>query len=117
MAMLGVNGVDIAAPSAMKVTVFDVSPAQERNAAGELVMDKLKQKRRLDLKWARLSGSDLAAILNAVGGGFFTVRYPDPMAGENVQISCCCGDRTIGILRMEGGVPVWTDVEMSWTER
>lgn len=117
MAMLGLNGVDIPAPSAMKVTVFDVSPVQERNAAGELVMDRLAQKRRLDLSWARLSGSDLAAILNAVGGGFFDVRYPDPATGLDAQICCCCGDRTTGILRMEGGIPVWTDVEMSWTER
>ena len=117
MAMLTVNGAAIPAPSEMQVTVFDVNPAQERSAAGELVMDRVAVKRRIDLRWAYLAGSDLAALLSAVGGGFFEAGYPDPVTGEARSMRCCCGDRASGVLRMEDGAPVWTNVEMSWTEK
>ncbi|MBQ8508255.1 MAG: hypothetical protein IJ466_12605 [Clostridia bacterium] len=118
MAMLLINGAEMPAPSALKVTLFDVSSPQERSAAGGIVMDRVAVKRRLELSWAFLSGSDLARLLNAVTeAAFFEADYPDPAAGEMRGMTCCCGDRATGILRMEGGEPIWTNVEMTFTEK
>jgi len=118
MAMLKINGADMPAPSQMKVTIFDVSSAQERSAAGEIVMDRVAVKRRLDLSWASLRGSELAVILNAVTQEpFFEASYPDPATGDMRSMNCLCGERTTGVLRMEGGAPLWTNVEMTWTEK
>lgn len=118
MAMLKVNGAAAPAPAVMKVTVFDVTNGAGRNAAGGAILDRVGVKRRLDLKWARLEGAQLKALLEAVAGGrFFTAVYPDPESGAPREMECSCGDRCMGVLRMEGGAPVWVDVEMSWTER
>lgn len=118
MAMLTVNGTAAPAPAAMKVTVFDVTNGAGRNAAGGAILDRVGVKRRLDLRWARLEGAELKALLQAVGGArFFTAAYPDPESGAQREMECSCGDRCAGVLRMEGGKPVWVDVEMCWTER
>lgn len=118
MAMLWVNGEAVDAPSEMKVTIFDVSSGVRYNAAGNAVLDRTGVKRALALSWARMSGESLAALLKKVGtGGFFEAVYPDPESGEARVMHCYCSDRVAGILRMENGAPVWTNVEMTWTER
>lgn len=114
--MLLVNGAAAPAPSAMQVTVFDVSSGEKRNAAGSAVIDRTAVKRRLELQWAHISGEDLAALLNEIGG-LFEVSYPDPVSGQDRSMQCYCGERVAGILRMQAGKPVWTDVKMIWTER
>lgn len=118
MAILKINGVDMPSPSVMKVNLFDVSSAAERNACGEAVIDRVGTKRRLEIKWAYLSAQDMQRLLAAVGGDtFFEAVYPDPMAGDMRSMTCYCGDRSTGILRMQNGAPVWTDIEMNWIER
>jgi len=114
--MLKLNGADFPAPSAMKVAVFDVSSGVNRNAAGGAVMDCIAVKRRLELKWAYLPGADMAKLLDGVNG-FFRAEYPDPATGTMRAMDCYCSERVTGVLRMDGGTPVWTDVEMTWTER
>lgn len=116
MAMLIVNGVNMPAPSGMSAVLTDVGANIIRSASGKAVMDRRVAKRRLDLTWAHLSGAELALLLQETQG-FFTVRYPDPMAGTERTMQCCCGEKTTGVLRMQDGAPVWTDVKMSWTER
>ena len=115
--MLSVNGRDMPAPSKMKVTIFDVSSEARRSASGLSLMDRVAEKRRLDLSWAHLSGDELAYLLENVSGGFFEVRYPDPHTGGARSMSCSCSDRVMGVLRMEGGQPLWTNVEMHWIEK
>ena len=118
MAVLRVNGVDIPAPSAMKISIFDVSASADRSASGRIVIDRVGTKRKLELRWAHLSGENLSALLSAVGEKlFFTAEYPDPQTGGMRSMTCYCGDRATGVMRMEGGVPVWTEVEMNWIER
>lgn len=116
MAMLSVNGRAIDAPSALSVAVFDVSAGVSRNAAGNAVMDRTAVKRRLEISWAHLRGEALAALLDQIGG-FFDVVYPDPLSGEARSMQCYCGEKIAGILRMDAGEPLWTDVKMTWTER
>lgn len=118
MAMLTINGEDMPSPSSMKVNIFDVSSAADRNAQGDVVIDRVGTKRKLELRWAYLTPSQLQVLLNAAGTDvFFEAGYPDPLSGGMRTMTCYCGDRATGILRMDGGVPLWTDVEMNWIER
>ena len=117
MAMLSINGRAVLPPSEMKVAIFEPGNGAARNAAGNAVLDRMGAKRRLHLKWAHMEGAQLAALLETVGTGFFEVSCPDPEDGEMRTITCMCSERTAGMLRMEGGLPVWTGIEMTWTER
>lgn len=118
MAVLTVNGVAMPTPSAMKINIFDVSANADRNASGNVVIDRVGTKRKLEMRWAHLTVNQLSSLLSAVGEKvFFTAGYPDPQTGGMRSMTCYCGDRSTGILRMEDGRPVWTDVEMNWIER
>ena len=118
MAILFVNGQAVPSPSSMRVTVFDVSSTADRNASGNVVIDRVGVKRKIELSWAWLSGEELSSLLNAVGQDvFFTAEYPDPLTGGMNSIVCYAGDRSTGVLRMEDGRPVWTKIEMNWIER
>ena len=118
MAVLRVNGVDMPAPSTMKINIFDVSASADRSASGIAVIDRVGTKRKLEMTWAHLTPAQLSALLTAVGEKlFFTAEYPDPQTGGMRSMNCYCGDRATGILRMDGNSPVWTDVEMNWIER
>jgi len=118
MAVLKINGIVMPTPSTMKVNIFDVSATADRSASGKMIIDRVGTKRKLELSWAHLTASELSKLLSAVGDRtFFTAAYPDPQTGGLRAMSCYCGDRATGVLRMEDGAPVWTDVEMNWIER
>lgn len=117
MAFLKVNGAEAASPSEMRVEVVDVGAFEQRSASGRLVADRAAVKRRLTLRWSALSPAQLGAMLGAVGEGFFEATYPDPVDGTPRTMSCRCSKRMAGVLLVRGGEPVWTDVEMEWTER
>ena len=116
MAVLTVGGAAVKAPSELKVSVFEVGSGEMRSASGALVKDVVAQKRRLSLRWAHLTPVQLGSLLGAVSDAYFTAVYPDPAGGmRTAQFGC--GDVSTGVLRMEGGSPVWTDVAMEWIER
>ena len=116
MAMLTVNGQAVPPPSRLTAAVFDAAGGVSRHAAGNAGRDVSALKRRLELSWAYMAGGDLAALLAAMNG-FFEVVYPEPQTGDARSMTCYCGERTSGVLRMQNGVPLWTDVKMTWTER
>lgn len=118
MAMLKVNGVSAPSPAELRVRIFDVGSAEERSAAGGLVVDRVAVKRELSLRWSYLTPAQLSALLENVGGEvFFTATYPDPQTGAARTMTCRCAERSAGVLRMRGGEPVWMDVEMAWVEK
>ena len=118
MAVITVNGAAMPAPSTLKVTIFDVASTADRNASGQVVMDRVGTKRKLEMTWAHLTPAQLSQLLQAVGADvFFTAGYPDPQTAQMRTMTCYCGDRTGGILRMISGAPVWTNIEMNWIER
>lgn len=117
MSTIKVNGAAVPSPSELKVTVFDVSSGEARSASGGLVMDRIAVKRRLSLRWAHLTPAELGALLGQVGGGFFEAEYPDPRLMAQRTMVCRCGEAAAGVLRVDGGAPVWVDVRMEWTER
>ncbi len=115
--MLKINGAAAPSPSALTVSLEDISGAAERSAAGSAVRDYAGAKRRLKLRWAHLTGLQLRAILQAVDACFFNVNYPDPLTGALATVQCWCAARSMGMLRMQDGAPVWTDIEMEWVEK
>lgn len=118
MTVLRINDQAAPTPSSMRVTVFDVSSTADRNALGNVVIDRVGVKRKIELSWAHLTARQLSTLLAAVGDNvFFTVQYPDPMEGGSKEIVCYAGDRSTGVLRMENGEPIWTNIEMNWIER
>lgn len=117
MAILLVNGAEVAPPSEMRVSVYDISGAADRNANGGAVIDRVAVKRKIELKWAHLTAAQLSALLGAVGGeAFFQATYPDPATGAAREMTCYAGERTAAVLRVENGQPVWTDLAMEWIE-
>ena len=116
--MLMVNGAAVPAPSEIKVEIENISSGIRRSASGYAMLDRMGKKRVLMLRWAGMSAAELADLMERVGaGGFFEACYPDPESGNMRTMTCCAGDRSTGMLRMENGVPIWKNVEMKWTER
>ena len=91
--MIKINGVAIATPKIYEATVSDLDGESNRNAAGQLIRDRIAVKRKLNLEWGPLSQSEIAPILNAVSGVFFTVTFPDPQLGI-ITKTMYVGDRT-----------------------
>ena len=115
--MLKVNGVKVASPSELRVRIFDVGAEPERTANGGLTADRVAVKRALSLRWAALSTTQMGALLGAVGEPFFSVTYFDPTTGADRTMDCRSGEKSAGVLIMRDGEPVWSDVEMEWTEK
>ena len=118
MAMLTMGGVNLPAPSALKISLIDVSAQAERTASGLAVIDRIGIKRRFNLKWTRMSALQLQTLSDAIGTDtFFSMSFPDPITGTASTVTCFLESGNAGILRMVNGSPVWTDVEMTLTER
>lgn len=115
--MLKINGTNAPSPSALSVAIEDVSSPVERSASGDAVRDYTGTRRRLKLRWAHLTGAQLAALLAAVDAAFFDATFPDPVTNAAATARCWCASRSMGVRRMQNGAPVWTDVEMEWIER
>ena len=92
--MIWVNGARIHTPSKFSVNVYDVSSEASRNAMGEIMIDRVGVKRKLEMEWPALSNDAVAMLLSVVTDIFFTVTYPDPITGTDRTITCYCGDRT-----------------------
>lgn len=116
--MLTVNGANLPAPSAMKVSIFNVGAQAGRTASGRAVVDRVGVKRKIELKWAHLGASDMQSLLAAIGSDtFFSAVYPDPATGAARTMQCYCEEKKTGILRMADGAPVWIDAELTLIER
>lgn len=117
MAVLTIDGAAAPSPSTLKVSVFEVGSSQARSASGRLVVDCVAVKRRLTLGWAHLTPTELGGLLGAVSGAFFTATYPDPQTMAPRTMICLCSESSMGVLRVQDGAPVWTDVQMEWIEQ
>ncbi len=118
MPMLLVNNRAVRAPSSLNLTIEDVGAGVSRSASGQALCDRVGIKRRLSLAWAHMSMKELAELLaDTHDTAFFTVRYPDALAGGMREMQCYCESRTLGLMRMAGDEPLWTNVEMEWAEK
>lgn len=116
MALLNIGGVDMPTPSDFIVGVMDISKA-ERNANGTMIMERIATKRKLDLTWLYLTPAQLSTLLNAVSGVAFTVIYMDPVLNANRTGTFYCGDRSVGMIDFQNGVPRYKDIKFPLIER
>lgn len=114
--MIEINNIPIPSPSSLKVGIMDISNA-ERNAQGEMLIDRVATKRKLDLNWRFLEPYELSNLLKLVGNVYFFVKYPDPQTGDLQIRTFYCGDRNIGMYQYQDGKPVWVDVSFNFIEK
>lgn len=91
--MLSINGVAIATPKSLEVTISDLDGESNRNANGEMIRDRIGVKRKIALEWPPLTQDEISTLLTAVSSVFFTVTFPDPQQGI-VTKTMYVGDRT-----------------------
>ena len=114
--MIKINGVDIATPKVFEVAVSDLDGESNRNANGELIRDRIAVKRKLNLEWGPLTQAEIAPILNAVSGVFFTVTFPDPQLGITTK-TMYVGDRTSPAYQYKDGQVKWQGLKMNFIEK
>lgn len=118
MALLQINGVNVATPSKMSVTISDFDGETTRNAKGELIRDRIGVKRKVECEWKYLTQSQISTLLNAVQNVFFTVKFLDPKDGVLTK-TMYVGDRTVPMYRYgNGGADVlWENMAISFVEK
>ena len=117
MALLQINGVDIATPKSLEVSINDIDGESNRNAAGDMCRDRIATKRKLTCEWPPLSNADCSVLLTAVKDVFFTVTYPDPATGGLQTKTFYVGDRTMPVYSYINGIIKWKGLKMNFIER
>lgn len=115
--MLKINGNDMPTPSKLYVVQYPIQSKDDKNAAGQTVRDRIATKRRIECEWSYLSRADMATLLAAVAGVFFTVNYFDPYDNALKAITCEVGERVMGMYQITNSLPVWTGTKMTFTEQ
>jgi hypothetical protein len=114
--MIEINNIKIPSPSSFKVGIMDISNA-ERNAKGEMLIDRIATKRKLDLGWSVLKADELSRILQLVNNVNFFVKYPDPMTGSIETKIFYVGDRNAPMYKFNNGNPLWNDISFNFIEK
>lgn len=117
--MLKVNGVDIATPKTLKVSISDLDGESNRNAKGDLIRDRITVKRKLECEWPPLKMSEISTLLKAVQDVYFTVYYPDPMDGNFDTKTFYVGDRTAPVYWLDPTTNqyLWQGLSMNFIEK
>lgn len=114
--MIKINGVTIKVPSKMEIGLMDIDGETNRNARGEMIRDRIATKRKISCEWPAMSQPEASTLLNAVKDVFFTVEFPDPMAGTTTK-TMYVGDRSVPMYRNLSGVILWENLKMNFIEK
>ena len=81
--MIRINETPLPSPTALAVRVEPKAGTAQYNTLGQLLQDGMRDKRTVEITWARMAGDTLAALALLLSpGGFFTLVYPDPLSGN-----------------------------------
>lgn len=116
MALLTIGSTALPTPSSYQIGVMDITNA-ERNAQGLMLIERIAQKRKIEISYAYLSASDLASIMSLTAPIFYNLTYLDPATNTYVTGSFYNGDRTMGMIDFQGGVPRYKDLSIHFIER
>lgn len=116
MALISVSGVALPTPTEFQVGYQDISKA-ERNANGNMIIERIATKRKLFLTYAYLTSSELALILQKVAPAYYNVSYVDPQTNTTKTGSFYCGDRNVGFVDYINGVPRYKELTFNLIER
>lgn len=114
--MLKINGVDIPTPSDLKIGIQDLSKA-ERSANGQMFIERIATKRKLEPTWQYLSREEISTLFQAVSSVFFEVEYIDPQNNAVKTGTFYAGDRKAGALDYRNGVIRYKDISVNLVER
>lgn len=116
MALLQINGVDLATPSEYSIAVMDITQA-ERNAQGLMLIERIAQKVKINVKYNYADGTTLATILQAIDPITFNITYIDPKTNNPKTSSFYVGDRSVGMIDYRSSVPRYKDLSFDFIER
>ncbi len=92
---LKINGVAVKPPQEFSVGLQDIhADSSGRNANGDMVIDIIAAKVKIELKWGPLSDIEISTILKSIDSPFFSIEYPDPKVGGQITKTFYKGDRT-----------------------
>lgn len=114
--MIKIDGVSLPISVEYLISILDLSKA-ERTANGNMTIERIATKRKLELAWKHLSQQQLSQLLNLVEPVFFQVEYPDPQDDTIRTGTFYCGDRTIGALGYVNGQVRWRDIKFNLIEK
>lgn len=114
--MIKFDGITIPNPTDYTVGVMDLSQAT-RNARGNLVVERIATKRKLELSWDYLNKESLSKLLKLASPVFFQVEYIDPQDNNFRTGTFYAGDRKAGALRYKNGNIYYKDVKFNIIER
>lgn len=116
--MIKINGVKMPSPTSYSVGISDISSEDsKRNARGDMLIDRITTKRKIEMSWDFITLEDMSLTLKLVKGIFFDVEYPDPEEGKLITKTFYVGDRTAPMCVIQHGKPVWKDVKFNLIER
>lgn len=114
--MIVIDGKNIPVPSDYSVGIQDIAKA-ERNARGDMIIERIATKRKIEFAWKHLSKADLALVLDAVSPVFFLVQYIDPITNADKTGTFYAGDRKVGALDYINGDIRWKDIKFNIIEK
>lgn len=115
MALISINGVGLLTPSKYEVSLLDISKA-ERNAKGNMLIERINTKRKISISYSVLTGSDLSDLLGKLSPTSFSVTYLDPQTNAYRTSSFYCGDRNVGMIDYINGNPRYRDLSFDLIE-
>jgi hypothetical protein len=97
MAILQINGFDIADPKALTWDIYDLdaSDGAGRNQEGLMFRDRVAVKRKIKCSWGPLEPQEMSLLLKSMDDVFFTIRYPDAHDGMYREGEFYVGDRSV----------------------
>lgn len=114
--MIKIDGITIPTPSDYQVGIMDISKA-ERNARGNLIIERIATKRKLEFSWKYLDKENLSKLLKLVSPVFFKADYIDPQENAWKTGTFYVGDRKVGALDYKNGNIRYKDIKFNIIER
>lgn len=116
--MITIGGTSIKTPSEFSLGYLDLDRA-ERNANGEMIIDFIAQKRKIEMSWKLLTSAEAELIRSLAKNGsvrFVTVTYPQA-DGTIASGTFYASDFVLGMLDYRYSVPRYKDVKLSMIQK
>ena len=93
-----------------------------RTANGTMIRNRVvggaNAKRKLEIEWPMMNGTDTSTVLQAVSGVFFWVKYPDPYTNAERTAQFYVGDREAPVYTVDSsGNVMWEGIKYNLIEK
>lgn len=116
MALVSIGGVALPTPAEFQVGIMDISKA-ERNANGNMIIERIATKRKLFITYTFLTSSELSLVLQKIAPAYYNVTYLDPQTNSVKTGSFYCGDRNVGMVDYINGIARYKEFTFNLIER